>query len=82
MSNATVTGAEFKKQSREGMPKMGLYEKYEFPHMHTSPELNEATQTLVKEARKNAVIPSHLRGLWRSEKITPRFIFDLCFPWP
>ena len=25
---------------------MGLYEKYEFPHMYTSPELGEATQTL------------------------------------
>jgi 4-hydroxy-2-oxoheptanedioate aldolase len=35
---------------------MGLYEKYEFPHMYTSPELNAATQTLVNEARKNNVI--------------------------
>ena len=35
---------------------MGLYEKYEFPHMYTSPELNAATQKLVQEARKNNVI--------------------------
>jgi len=35
---------------------MGLYEKYEFPHMYTSPELDAATQKLVQEARKNNVI--------------------------
>ena len=35
---------------------MGLYEKYEFPHMYTSPELGEATQTLVAHAQKNNVI--------------------------
>jgi 4-hydroxy-2-oxoheptanedioate aldolase len=35
---------------------MGLYEKYEFPHMYTSTELNEATQILVKEAKKNQVV--------------------------
>src|SRR5579862_1346034 len=35
---------------------MGLYEKYEFPHMYTSPELNAATQSLVEHARKNNVI--------------------------
>ncbi len=35
---------------------MGLYEKYEFPNMYTSPELNAATQKLVQEARKNNVI--------------------------
>jgi 4-hydroxy-2-oxoheptanedioate aldolase len=35
---------------------MGLYEKYEFPHMYTSPELQQATQTLVDEAKKNNVI--------------------------
>ncbi len=35
---------------------MGLYEKYEFPLMYTSPELNAATQSLVSEARKNGVI--------------------------
>jgi 4-hydroxy-2-oxoheptanedioate aldolase len=35
---------------------MGLYEKYEFPHMYTSPELAEATNTLVSEAGKNKVI--------------------------
>jgi 4-hydroxy-2-oxoheptanedioate aldolase len=35
---------------------MGLYEKYEFPHMYTSPELGAATQKLVEQARKNKVI--------------------------
>ncbi len=35
---------------------MGLYNKYEFPHMYTSPELNAATQKLVEHARKNSVI--------------------------
>lgn len=35
---------------------MGLFEKYEFPHMYTSPELGAATTKLVNEARKNNVI--------------------------
>jgi 4-hydroxy-2-oxoheptanedioate aldolase len=35
---------------------MGLYEKYEFPHMYTSPELGAATDKLVAEARENNVI--------------------------
>jgi 4-hydroxy-2-oxoheptanedioate aldolase len=35
---------------------MGLYNKYEFPHMYTSPELNAATQKLIEQARKNNVI--------------------------
>ena len=35
---------------------MGLFEKYEFPHMYTSPELGEATASLVAEAEKNDVI--------------------------
>src|ERR1700736_5844654 len=35
---------------------MGLYNKYEFPHMYTSPELEEATKKLAGEARKNNVI--------------------------
>ncbi len=35
---------------------MGLYNKYEFPHMYTSPELGAATQKLVENARKNNVI--------------------------
>jgi 4-hydroxy-2-oxoheptanedioate aldolase len=35
---------------------MGLYEKYEFPHMYTSPELQEATRKLIAEAKKNNVI--------------------------
>ena len=36
---------------------MGLYEKYKFPDMYTSPELNGATDKLVSEARKNGVVP-------------------------
>lgn len=35
---------------------MGLYEKYEFPHMYTSPELAEATEKLRAAAKKNNVI--------------------------
>ncbi len=35
---------------------MGLYNKYEFPHMYTSPELDAATRKLVEEAHKNKVI--------------------------
>ena len=35
---------------------MGLFEKYEFPHMYTSPELNAATTKLMEHARKNKVI--------------------------
>jgi 4-hydroxy-2-oxoheptanedioate aldolase len=35
---------------------MGLYEKYEFPLMYTSPELGAATENLIAEARKNNVI--------------------------
>src|ERR1700726_1195325 len=35
---------------------MGLYEKYEFPHMYTSPELNAATKKLIEHARKNKLI--------------------------
>ena len=35
---------------------MGLYEKYEFPHMYTSPELADATNKLVAAARANKVI--------------------------
>jgi 4-hydroxy-2-oxoheptanedioate aldolase len=35
---------------------MGLYEKYEFPQMYTSPELGAATERLVTEARKNNVV--------------------------
>ncbi len=35
---------------------MGLYEKYEFPHMYTSPELGEATNKLIAAAQKNNVI--------------------------
>ena len=35
---------------------MGLYVKYEFPHMYTSPELLAATNALISEAAKNKVI--------------------------
>jgi 4-hydroxy-2-oxoheptanedioate aldolase len=35
---------------------MGLYGKYEFPHMYTSPELGAATEKLVNAARRNKVI--------------------------
>lgn len=35
---------------------MGLFEKYEFPHMYTSPELQAATDKLINAARKNNVI--------------------------
>jgi len=35
---------------------MGLYNKYEFPHMYTSPELEAATKKLIEQARKNNVI--------------------------
>ena len=35
---------------------MGLYEKYEFPLMYTSPELGEATEKLRAAATKNNVI--------------------------
>ena len=35
---------------------MGLYEKYEFPLMYTSPELGAATDKLIAEARKNKII--------------------------
>lgn len=34
---------------------MGLFEKYEFPHMYTSPELGDATQALISAANKNNV---------------------------
>jgi len=35
---------------------MGLYEKYKFPEMYTSPELNDATQKLVNACKKNNLI--------------------------
>jgi 4-hydroxy-2-oxoheptanedioate aldolase len=35
---------------------MGLYERYKFPDMYTSPELDAATKSLVENARKNNVI--------------------------
>jgi 4-hydroxy-2-oxoheptanedioate aldolase len=35
---------------------MGLYNKYEFPHMYTSPELDAATKKLIEHGRKNNAI--------------------------
>jgi 4-hydroxy-2-oxoheptanedioate aldolase len=35
---------------------MGLYEKYKFPEMYTSPELGDATEKLKAAARKNNII--------------------------
>jgi 4-hydroxy-2-oxoheptanedioate aldolase len=35
---------------------MGLYEKYKFPDMYTSPELGDATNKLIAAARKHDVI--------------------------
>ena len=35
---------------------MGLYEKYKFPEMYTSPELGDATAKLVATARKHDII--------------------------
>jgi 4-hydroxy-2-oxoheptanedioate aldolase len=35
---------------------MGLFNKYEFPLMYTSPELDAATKKLIENARKNNVI--------------------------
>jgi 4-hydroxy-2-oxoheptanedioate aldolase len=35
---------------------MGLYNKYEFPLMYTSPELDAATKKLIEQAHKNKVI--------------------------
>ena len=35
---------------------MGLYEKYKFPDMYTSPELGDATKKLIAARRKNNVI--------------------------
>jgi 4-hydroxy-2-oxoheptanedioate aldolase len=36
---------------------MGLYEKYVFPQMYTSPELEAATKKLLDNCKKNKVIP-------------------------
>jgi 4-hydroxy-2-oxoheptanedioate aldolase len=35
---------------------MGLYEKYKFPDMYTSPELGDATAKLMATARKHDII--------------------------
>src|SRR5215510_5039703 len=45
---------------------MGLYEKYKFPDMYTSPELNEATNRLIAAAkRKNIILGIFLFGTSR-----------------
>jgi 4-hydroxy-2-oxoheptanedioate aldolase len=36
---------------------MGLFEKYQFPDMYSSPELNEAIEKLIESCKKNDVIP-------------------------
>lgn len=36
---------------------MGLFEKYEFPHMYTSPELEEAVDKLIAACKKHNKIP-------------------------
>jgi len=36
---------------------MGLYEKYVFPQMYVSPELNEATEKMLNSCAKNGVTP-------------------------
>ncbi len=36
---------------------MGLFEKYEFPQMYSSPELNDATDKMLAACKKNNVIP-------------------------
>jgi len=36
---------------------MGLYEKYIFPEMYTSPELNDATSKMLEACKKHNVIP-------------------------
>ena len=36
---------------------MGLYEKYDFPDMYTSPELNAAIDKMLAACEKNGVIP-------------------------
>jgi 4-hydroxy-2-oxoheptanedioate aldolase len=35
---------------------MGLYEKYQFPDMYTSPELGDATNKLIAAAAKHNII--------------------------
>ena len=35
---------------------MGLYEKYKFPDMYTSPELGDATNKLIAAAQKHDII--------------------------
>src|SRR5947199_9253398 len=45
---------------------MGLYNKYEVPHMYPSPELDAATKKLVEHARTNdgvlGLLPCGTRG--------------------
>jgi 4-hydroxy-2-oxoheptanedioate aldolase len=54
---ATVSGVDILFLGQNDLcMSMGLYEKYEFPHMYTSPELGAATEKLIAAARKNNVI--------------------------
>jgi len=47
---------------------MGLYNKYEFPHMYTSPELNAATR-IDRAARKNNVISEFFYSERRASRV-------------
>jgi 4-hydroxy-2-oxoheptanedioate aldolase len=55
---------------------MGLYEKYQFPLMYTSPELNEATQKLINACKKNNVTPGVF--LFGTDRV--KEFLDLGFP--
>ena len=55
---------------------MGLYEKYEFPLMYTSPELNDATQKLIAACKKNNVVPGVF--LFGTDRV--KEFVDLGFP--
>ena len=45
---------------------MGLYNKYEFPQMYTSPELDAATKKLIEQARKEWSDPRTI-SVWSGE---------------
>jgi 4-hydroxy-2-oxoheptanedioate aldolase len=55
---------------------MGLYEKYVFPLMYTSPELNEATQKLINACKTNNVTPGVF--LFGTDRVTE--FLNLGFP--
>ena len=44
---------------------MGLFEKYEFPHMYTSPELVDATNKLIAAADNKVILGLFLFGTAR-----------------